>query len=348
MPEREQHNQPAIRLTPISGLLAAIATAVSGWIGYSALIVNHQVPLPSALDAERKHFLSKTGGLVSYYADNHTSGRPLVLIHSINAAASAYEMRPLFNHYRETRPVYALDLPGFGFSERSDRPYSPALYAAALLDFLMTQVRRPADVVALSLSGEFAARAALEQPDAFNSLTLISPTGFSERQQQIGMSDFFARLASAPLLAQAFYDLLVTRRSIHYFLQQSFVEAVFPALADYSYAAAHQPGARYVPLQFLSGRLFTHYVREQIYEVLKIPVLVIYDRDPYTRFDNLEPFVMAHANWYSSRITPTRGLPHFEHLFETVQALNDFWDAQEPLKPVELDNLSGWSAQDSQ
>jgi pimeloyl-ACP methyl ester carboxylesterase len=49
---------------------------------------------------------------------------PLLLIHSVNAAASAYEVRPLFDHYRGRRPVYALDLPGFGQSDRSDRLYS--------------------------------------------------------------------------------------------------------------------------------------------------------------------------------------------------------------------------------
>jgi pimeloyl-ACP methyl ester carboxylesterase len=97
-------------------------------------------------------------GRLSYHADTSHAGRPLVLIHSINAAPSAFEMKPLFDHYRSTRPVYAPDLPGFGASDRSNRAYSPELYAKVLSDFLTAVVRDRADVIAFSLSSEFAAR----------------------------------------------------------------------------------------------------------------------------------------------------------------------------------------------
>ena len=96
--------------------LAATATAalaaVGGWIAYSALLVDHRRPLPEALAAPRRRFASPTAGMLSYYAAREAAGRPLVLIHSVNAAASAYETRPLFDRYRERRPVYALDLTG--------------------------------------------------------------------------------------------------------------------------------------------------------------------------------------------------------------------------------------------
>jgi len=349
MPRRYYADERGSALPVLGGLLAGVTTTVVAWIGYSALIVDHHVPLPSAIDAERKQFLSREGGLLSYYVDNSAQERPLVLLHSINAAASSFEMRPLFQHFRVSRPVYALDLPGFGFSERADRPYSPRLYAQAILEFLMTQVRQPADMVALSLSGEFAAQAALQKPDAFNSLTLISPTGFAGGSARPnGLRDFLVNLIAFPLWGQAFYDLLVTPASIQYFLQQHFVGPVFPALADYSYATAHQPGARYAPLVFLSGRLFTPNIRERVYEALNIPLLVIADHDPHVRFEDRDAFVNAHANWYSSPITPSRGLPHFEHLPDTAQALDNFWAALEPLKPFEADKLAGWSAQDSE
>src|SRR5437870_2223308 len=136
----------------VGTLLATVLAAVGGWIGYSALRINHQQPLRPATNAERRTFSSKTSGVLSYYVDQEASGRPLVLLHSVNAGASSYEMMPIFERYRTRRPVYALDLPGFGFSDRSNRAYSPRLYTDAIIDFLQTQVGEPADVVALSIS----------------------------------------------------------------------------------------------------------------------------------------------------------------------------------------------------
>ena len=138
-------------------------------------------PLAEALDAPRAHFVTRGGERVAYYAAGPAQGRPLVLIHSINAAPSSYEVKPLFDQYRSQRPVYSLDLPGFGHSDRAPRRYSPDLFANAISDFLTQVVARPADVLALSLSAEFAARAALTVPGQITSLVLISPTGFSRR-----------------------------------------------------------------------------------------------------------------------------------------------------------------------
>src|SRR5258707_11557150 len=108
----------AIAAMSAGALVVTVLGAVGGWIGYSALRVNHRLPLPEAIAGQRHTFISPRAGMMSYYADRSGGGRPLVLIHSINAAASAYEMQPLFLHYRSKRSVYALDLPGFGFSDR--------------------------------------------------------------------------------------------------------------------------------------------------------------------------------------------------------------------------------------
>jgi pimeloyl-ACP methyl ester carboxylesterase len=324
-----------------SAVLGAVAAAIGGWIGYSALGVNHREALPPATMVERRTFISPTAGMISYYADRKAAGRPLVLIHSINAAASAYELMPIFEHYQGRRPVYALDLPGFGFSDRSNRVYSPRVYTNAILDFLQTQVRDiqdgGADVVALSLGSEFAASAAKERVDLFHSLTMISPSGFTDRRnmpvspQAIldGRNALAYRLFAFPVWSQAFYDLLTTRPSINFFLKQSFEGPVDPGLVEYSYATAHQPGARYAPLYFVSGKLFTPNIRERVYEQLALPVLVIYDRDSFVRFDALPGMVERHPNWRAVRIAPTKGLPHFEKMSETAQALDDFWKASE-------------------
>ncbi|WP_242445288.1 hypothetical protein [Chromatium okenii] len=42
--------------------------------------------LPAAIQATRHDFNSASAGRIHYYADTSASGRPLLLIHSINAA----------------------------------------------------------------------------------------------------------------------------------------------------------------------------------------------------------------------------------------------------------------------
>ncbi|MGB8648847.1 MAG: alpha/beta fold hydrolase [Anaerolineae bacterium] len=308
----------------VGTLVVAPLALAAGWIAYSTFGINHAAPLPKAIHADQKFFVGRSGGGLAYYADTRAPGRPLVLIHSINAAGSAYEMRPLFDHYRTARPVYALDLPGFGFSERADRIYGPQLFEDAIVDFLETQVGQPADVIALSLGSEFAARAARTRPEFFQSLTMISPSGFAAEPREMDNSSAYQAL-SYPLWGRPLYDLIASRSSIQWFLQQSFEGPVDQGMIDYDYATAHQPGAHYAPLYFISGKLFTPDIRTSVYNRLTLPVLVLFDRDYFVSFAMLPATVKEHPNWRAVRVYPTRGLPQFEKLDEVTAALDSFW-----------------------
>jgi pimeloyl-ACP methyl ester carboxylesterase len=330
---------------PLSGLgalAAAAAGAAGGWMLYSHYAIDHALPLAKAIPADQISFTSSQAGRLNAYhdapsGDPQAQARPLVLIHSVNAAASAYEMRPLFQHYRLIRPVYALDLPGYGFSNRARRPYTPETFATAILDLLASQVKAPADVIALSLGSEFAARAALMQPEAFHSLTMISPSGFNETNsgrasQRAGVSGSSSgaySLLSFPLWGRPLFDLIATRRSIEFFLKQSFVGQVPADLIEYDYATSHQPGAEIVPLYFISGALFTGDAVGKLYDKIATPCLVLYDRDAFVRFDRLPGLLARRPNWQARRISPSLGLPQFEKLPETIQALDDFWQSLE-------------------
>lgn len=321
----------------MAAAMAALAAVPVGWAAYSALFVDHAVPLPPAIDAERRTVHGARAGRMACYVDERGDGPPLVLLHSMNAAASAYEVGPLFERWRGRRPVHAPDLPGFGFSERGDRAYTPALYADAIDELLAALLPAGAacDVVALSLTGEFAAMAAARAPARVRSLTLVSPTGFSgpgqrgdgaaRRAPDPATPGLAQRVLSLPLVGQPLFDLLVTRPSLGYFLKQSFAGPVPPGMIDYAWQTAHQPGARFAPLTFVSGRLFTPDVRERHYAAVTAPALVLHDDAPYMTFDALPAFAERHPNWRGERIGPTRGLPHFERLDDTVAAIEAFW-----------------------
>jgi pimeloyl-ACP methyl ester carboxylesterase len=313
--------------------LAIPLIAAGTWILYSRFFVNHNLPLPDAIAAKRVVFKSKLGLKLNYYVDRKAVGRSLVFIHGINGGASAFEVKPLFEQYRSSRPVFALELPGFGFSDRPDRVYTPQFFAEAILDFLETQVGEAADLVAISLSCEFAARAAVALPGTVHSLAFISPSGLGEDPGGASLqlikpgpiSEFAYQFLSNPISSQATFDLMSLRISLAHLYRLYFAATAPTALVDYAYVTAHQPGAKNVPLAAMSGRLSTANIRPRFYERIQMPTLVLFDRDPFARFDMLPYMLGSNPSWQESRIAPSYGMPQFEKLSETVHALDHFW-----------------------
>lgn len=290
--------------------------------------------LPAALDAERRE-LDGASGRLSYYVAGR--GRPLLLLHSINAAGSAYEVRPAFEHARRRRCCYAPDLPGFGFSDRSRRSYDIALYCAAVRDMLGAVAADcgagPVDALALSLSAEFLARVAAESPGRFRSLTLVTPTGFRRGSERLrgpaGASRELPGLHGAltvPLWSGLLFGALVSRPSIRYFLRRTYgSDAVDEGLVDYAWRSARQPGARHAPYAFLSGRLFSADIRE-VYERLTGPVWVAHGtRGDFRDFSAIGALA-ARPNW-SFQAFDCGALVHFERPQEFFSRWDAFLDA---------------------
>src|SRR6266480_4401509 len=63
------------------------------------------------------------------------SGPPVLLIHSIHAAAWSYEWHDNVDYLARTNTVYTLDLLGFGRSDRPAIRYSARLYISLISDF---------------------------------------------------------------------------------------------------------------------------------------------------------------------------------------------------------------------
>jgi pimeloyl-ACP methyl ester carboxylesterase len=313
-----------------AGLLAAL-----GGIAYSALAVPHDLELPPAVSGERRETDGNAGRL-SYYVAG--SGQPMLLIHSINAAGSAYEVRPIFERYAMSRRVYAVDLPGFGFSERSDREYRMRLYVAAIHDMLDVIAEdvgvAPVDALALSLASEFLARAALARPERFGSLALVTPTGFGPGSGALhgppgstreipGLEGFF----SFKLWDRAFFDLLASKPSIRFFLERTWgSKDIDEGLLEYDYLTTHQPGAQHAPFAFISGKLFSNDIRT-VYEELTQPVWMPHGtRGDFGNFS--EAGVVADKPNWTVHAFPTGALPHFEVPGEFFDAYDMFLQAR--------------------
>ena len=321
-----------IGIAAATGLAAASAAITYGRFGTPS-----GLPLPHAVSGERREIRGRAGPL-SYYVVG--SGAPLLLVHSVNAAASAYEVKPLVEALSQDRRVYAVDLPGFGFSDRSDRPYDARVYVDAIADMVdeiaAQEGAAPPDALALSLSCEFLARFATERPAAFRTLALITPTGFDRRSEARrgvpngsrevpGLHAFL----TVPIWSRGLYNLLVTRPVIRFFLEKTWgSKEIDEDLLAYDYLTTHQPGAKNAPYAFVSGRLFSTDIRD-VYERLTQPTLVVHGtRGDFQDFSGIG-WTKQRPNWRVVSLD-TGALPHFERLQDVVGPYRSFLGAAGP------------------
>lgn len=286
--------------------------------------------LPPALEGERVTIDSNAGRLTVYVAGQ---GPAMLLVHSVNAAAAAAEVRPLHEHYRAQRTVFSIDLPGYGLSERSDRAYTPRLMTDAIhaaVDLIRQRCgAAPIDALALSLASEFLARAATERPEVFRTLALISPTGFNGTRPRrgppgstLGMPWLLSALRG-PGWGDAIFRGLTRPGVIRYFLERTWGgKQIDEALWRYDILTTRQPGAAYAPLHFLSAGMFSRDIHT-VYEALRLPVWVCHGvRGDFTDYRGLS-LVAGRSHWRTT-VLQTGALPHFEVLGEFTTAYDRF------------------------
>lgn len=105
------------------------------------------------------------------------SGPPVVLLHGLGSSANAFS-RVLFELQKHFRAVWAIDLPGNGFSPLPDSgPSSLEEQVRLLLEFFKTEIQEPVFLVGNSLGGAMSMYAASEAPQAVKALSLVSPAG---------------------------------------------------------------------------------------------------------------------------------------------------------------------------
>ncbi len=262
---------------------------------------------------------SKSGGLRAYVTGQ---GRPLLLVHTVNASASAAEVRTVFERMGRHRTVYAIDLPGYGASERTERLYTARLMTDAILDlaaYIRAQHPEQAiDAFAASLSCEFLARAAVEQPATFRTLSLVSPTGFSGlrlRQGPPGSTygqNWLLALLKGPGWGRALFKGLTRPGVIRYFLNKTWgSRAIDEAMYDYAVWTTREHGAEHAPLCFLSAQMFSADITT-IYDQLRLPVWMSHGvRGDFVDYRGKARFA-AHANWQFT-IFDSGALPYFEY-----------------------------------
>jgi pimeloyl-ACP methyl ester carboxylesterase len=256
----------------------------------------------------------------------HGQGSPVLLVHGLYAGASSLEWRHTIPGLAERHTVFALDLLGFGHSDRPAARYSPGLYQSLLADVVAQVIREDCAVVASGLSAAQLIALAARHPGRIASIALVAPTGVAHlRESEATGSAATRALLGAPLVGNAVYNHLTSQARMGEQLRAMYADdrLVTPELVECYVHSARQPGGKYVLSALLDGRLNVD-VRAAVRR-LRLPTLLLWGA-----LARRNPVAHAHAfrvlkhdlEW--TLVHDAGDLPHDERSAEVNATLRSF------------------------
>ncbi|MCL2353505.1 MAG: alpha/beta fold hydrolase [Defluviitaleaceae bacterium] len=248
-------------------------------------------------------------------------GEPLLLIHGIYPGASALEFKGIMEALSQNYKVYALDLLGFGYSDKPNISYSSYLYGGLIKDFIEDIIGSPVTAVASLHSAASLATCAKLNPESFKKVILISPTGTSDEANTSewgGMMDQFGskfkKTLDSPVLGTSLYHALTSKKALVEFLErEGLISYVDDIILEEMYLAAHAggTGGKYPISALLSHSLNTDI--KYTLENLTMPYHIITgDIDPDEKSSYFSLWQSPDESIEATKIEETCLLPHVD------------------------------------
>jgi len=253
------------------------------------------------------------------------SGPPVILIHGLFVDHTSWDL--VMPELAQSFRVVALDLPGFGQSEKPPQSrfrYDIDAFAEAIADLYAGLELGPAALVGHALGGAIALTLAARHPELVSRLALIDSLCYESSSGRYG------DLARLPFIGSLALKQLWGRRLFrHHFQDTVFgpTSNVPPARIDRYYEAFNAPAARGSALATLRSTVDTRGVVAQTTRI-QAPTLVIWgrhDRIWPASFGQRLSREIRHAGF---ELLDAGHSPHEERPAEIVRILRRFLSAE--------------------
>ena len=264
-------------------------------------------------------------------------GPPMVLIHGFGAS---------IGHWRKNIPVlaaagyrvYALDLLGFGRSEKPALDYSLDLWEGLLQDFWSQHVKVPAVFVGNSIGGLLVLMTLANAPDIARGGVLLNCAGsLNHRPEDLPrplgvMMGAFSKVVGAPILGELIFSQVRQRFRIRGALNQVYGnrDAITPELIDILHRPSCDAGAQKVFASILTAPPGPR--PSDLLPRIQHPLLVLWgETDPWTPIEGAKLYkdMTREKNLTFHAIPNTGHCPHDERPEIVNKRILDWLSAQD-------------------
>jgi pimeloyl-ACP methyl ester carboxylesterase len=216
------------------------------------------------------------------------SSPPLLLIHGFGASIGhwRHNVSVLSQHHT----VYALDLLGFGASEKAIAPYNLTLWIEQVHDFWLTFVREPVVLIGNSIGSSVCLAVAKAYPEMVKGVVMLNLPDSSVLEQPDWANSavkVFRPIAAVgksiftfPLIFNPFFRMLRSSRLIRLWAKQAYADSgeVTDELIEILSTPARDPGAVKALRSMVNTPKVTEYRARSILPMIKIPMLLFWGK----------------------------------------------------------------------
>jgi pimeloyl-ACP methyl ester carboxylesterase len=216
------------------------------------------------------------------------TGKPLILIHGFGAS---------IGHWRKNIPVlaeagyrvFAIDLLGFGGSDKAQISYSVELWEELLADFWTAKVQEPAVFIGNSIGALLSLMMLTHHPEmAAGGVLLNAAGGLNHRPEELNaplrfVMGAFTKLVSSEVAGGFLFDRIRQKSRLKQTLKQVYCDrtAITDELVDILYQPSCDPGAQKVFASILTAPPGPR--PEELLPHVTQPLLVLWgEADPWT------------------------------------------------------------------
>ena len=272
---------------------------------------------PLATTTPEKYFWTWQGYKIQYTVKG--TGRPLVLVHGFGAS---------IGHWRKNIPVlaaagyrvFALDLLGFGGSQKAPINYTIEVWVELLKDFWQEHIQERAVFIGNSIGALISLMVLTEHPEiAAGGVLINSAGGLSHRPHELNpvlriVMGAFNRVVRSPITGKFIFNRIRQKSQIRRTLYQVYRnrQAVTDELVDLLYTPSCAPGAQEVFASILSAPPGPS--PQELLPKLERPLLVIWGADdPWTPITGAKIYEEARENGKEIKIIPIPNAGHCPH-----------------------------------
>ncbi len=215
-------------------------------------------------------------------------GKPVLLIHGFGASIGHWQKNiPVLAEkgYR----VFAIDLLGFGGSDKPALDYSLELWQEQLTAFWQAHINEPTIFVGNSIGGLISLMMLADHPDlSAGGILLNCAGGLNHRPDELNLPlrlvmGGFTKLVSSPLVGEFIFNRIRQKSRIRQTLYQVYCdrEAVTDELVEMLYQPSADPGAQKVFASVLTAPAGPH--PASLLPKIQQPLLILWgENDPWT------------------------------------------------------------------